>query len=369
MLAAVQASLERCILERPVGLAEIVSGQQIPCVARESIVAHQGAAEPDTQVVLDGIIGSASEAEAVRRDAVLVVHHLRAVSLPAHLRGGLDLKAAVLAGADKLRLAVLDPDLDVLPVVAVAGIQEVGNGDVLLEVVSVDVRAPAVVAALTRVHVVVAQVGLVTAVLGQARPVVVETLDNVAVGVDGGDVVAAVGVEVEHGLPAEVVGGGALGQGLRRVDGHDVSGRVVPGAIGKRLEFGIRPGQLGVDVGLLGGHGARDGGEEAGDQAAKSKVGRHFDGEGEWQEGQKDVRPNGLVRSDQKPSRLEPQLRSSWSRSLHLIHRLWPWSKLHRKRTATHVQASYPRLVGPGPRCLSMSGRFGGNYGAATAAM
>ena len=64
------------------------------------------------------------------------------------LVGRLDLVAAVLRGRDVLgRVGGLaHPHGDVLPVVGVARVEEVGDDHVLLEVVPVQVDAPAVVA-------------------------------------------------------------------------------------------------------------------------------------------------------------------------------------------------------------------------------
>lgn len=94
-------------------------------------------------------------------------------------------------------------------------IEEVLRRDVLFEIVVVDVDAPAAVAPLAGVDVVVEQVREVPAVGVVADEVVREALGDGAGGGDGRDVVAAVGVEVEGGLVAEVGGGGALGEGRR----------------------------------------------------------------------------------------------------------------------------------------------------------
>lgn len=122
---------KRGVLERKVGLAEIVSGQEVAGVSGEAVPADEVAAEPDALVVLDAVVLGGAEAEAVRRAAVLVVDHLGPLALPADVGGGLDLEVAVLAGADVLGLVVLDPYGDVLPVVAVADVPKVGHGDVL----------------------------------------------------------------------------------------------------------------------------------------------------------------------------------------------------------------------------------------------
>ncbi|KAL1837709.1 hypothetical protein VTK73DRAFT_4579 [Phialemonium thermophilum] len=82
------------------------------------------------------------------------------------------------------------------------------------------VGAPAAVAALARVDVVVQQVGAIAAVLGGLDEVVGQALGDGAVRPDGGHVVAAVLVEVEERLPAEVVGRRVLRQSL----GGDGSG-------------------------------------------------------------------------------------------------------------------------------------------------
>lgn len=108
-----------------------------------------------------------------------------------------------------------------LPVVRVpADIQEPRGCHVLFEIVVVEVHAPPVgVAARARVDVVVVEVGRVVAVGGEGDEVVREALDEGARGGDGGDVVAAVGVEVEEGLEAEVERGGVLREGEGRGGG------------------------------------------------------------------------------------------------------------------------------------------------------
>lgn len=99
-----------------------------------------------------------------------------------------------------------------LPIVGVAGVNKVGDGDVFFEVIPVQVDAPAVVAPLAGVDVVVVEVGEVATVGRVAGPIVRETLHDVALGVDGRDVVASIGVKVQRGLPFEVIGCGSLGE-------------------------------------------------------------------------------------------------------------------------------------------------------------
>lgn len=206
--------------------------QQIPRVPGEPVPADKIALEPDAEVVLNGVVARVGEAEAVRRDAVLVVYNLGTLALPPDISRGTDLESAVLAGGDVLRTIAVDPDLDMLPVVTVARVQEVLQRDVLLEVIGVVVHAPAIVTPLARVHVVVQQVRLVTAVLGQPDPAVLEALDDATRRVDGGHVVAAVGVKVEDRLPSEVVGRGRLRERPRGVRREEVGGHVMPGAVG-----------------------------------------------------------------------------------------------------------------------------------------
>lgn len=94
-----------------------MSAQQIARVSRKAVPADQIALEPNALVILDVVIVSVAEAEAVSRKAVLVVNHLGVVALPSDFAGGLDLVGTVLAGADILSLSIANPDSNVLPVV------------------------------------------------------------------------------------------------------------------------------------------------------------------------------------------------------------------------------------------------------------
>lgn len=98
---------------------------------------------------------------------------------------------------------VLDPDHDVLPVVAVALIPEASVDRVHLEVICVDDGAPAVIAHVATVCIAVVQVRFGAAV-GDAGLGRVQALVRVAVGVHGGDVVAGVLVEVQDRLEPQV---------------------------------------------------------------------------------------------------------------------------------------------------------------------
>lgn len=94
-----------------------------------------------------------AESEGVRRHAVLVVDHLGVVAVPQNVGGGLDFILAVRAGTDVLSAVGVDPDGNVLPVVGVAWVGKVGDSDVLLEVVAVQIGTPAIVAALSGVDI------------------------------------------------------------------------------------------------------------------------------------------------------------------------------------------------------------------------
>jgi len=153
--------------------------------------------KPHALMVFNIIIILIGEAEVMREDTVLVIDDFGVCALPADVVPGLDLEPFVLrhgyVGGHVL--AVADPDDDMLPVVLVPDAARAVDGLVLLEVVAVEVRAPAVVAPLARVHVIVVQVRLVAAVpvLG---PAAVQTLGQVPLRVDGRAVVAPVCVEV-----------------------------------------------------------------------------------------------------------------------------------------------------------------------------
>lgn len=86
--------------------------------------------------------------------------------LPPHRARRPHLEPPVLRRRHPLRRAVGRPHGDVLPVVRVAAdVEEPGGGDVLFEIVVVEVDAPPVgVAARARVDVVVVEVGRVAAV-------------------------------------------------------------------------------------------------------------------------------------------------------------------------------------------------------------
>ena len=149
-------------------------------------------------MILNRIIRRIRKPETMRAQPVLVIHHLGTRGpLDPHVRPRPDLVLAVLRGAHVPRDTVLRPHDDVLPVVAVAPAQ---RGLVALKVVPVHVRAPARVAARARVDLlVVRQVPRVAAaVLRRARALAeAEARVEEAVRADGGDVVAAVCVEVQ----------------------------------------------------------------------------------------------------------------------------------------------------------------------------
>ena len=115
----------------------------------------------------------------------------------AHVRAGR--LAGIVIGVPRARDGLdgiaLDEDDDVLPVVAMAGgVGYVFHGYVFLEVISVDVGAPAVVAARAHVDVVVVQVGGVAATVGSARVVVVKPFSDIAVGINRWGIIASVSV-------------------------------------------------------------------------------------------------------------------------------------------------------------------------------
>ena len=165
--------------------------------AGEAAVADEGAAEPDPARVLDVVVLLGREAEGVRRAAVLVVDDLGPVALEAHVGGVLGVVVAVRRGRDHLDLAALDEDHDVLPVVPVAArVGDVLDGDVLFEVVVVDVGAPVVVAPRAHVDVVVVEVRGIPAPFRPSGVVVVQALGYISVRINGRSIVAAIGIAV-----------------------------------------------------------------------------------------------------------------------------------------------------------------------------
>lgn len=118
------------------------------------------------------------------------------LTLESDIRTKLSLIPAMLRRRHNSRLAlpILDHHHDILPLVLVPEAGEVLDGHVLLEVVLVHVGAVAVVAPGADVDVLVVEVGDVAAAGGVGGPVGGEALGAGSGGVDGGDVVAGVGV-------------------------------------------------------------------------------------------------------------------------------------------------------------------------------
>jgi hypothetical protein len=90
--------------------------------------------------------------------------------------------------------------------------------------------------------------------------VVIESLGDVALLIDGGDVVAAVRVEVHDRLPLAVALGGILRQSGWWVGGSLVEGSVAEGVIGRELAAG---------------EGGGEGGDDSGHETGSYQVGRH----------------------------------------------------------------------------------------------
>lgn len=158
---------ERRVLDTDRSSPKVVRKKLFPQRFRgKPVVRHERAPEPHTLVVLDIVICSIGEPEAVRPHTIFVVHHLRMGSVPPHTAGVPNLVVAVLRCTHILCLARLlsDPDSDMFPVVGVASVQKVLDRHVFLEVVPVQVDAPAAVAAVAHIDVVVVEVGGVPAV-------------------------------------------------------------------------------------------------------------------------------------------------------------------------------------------------------------
>lgn len=150
--------------------------------------------KPNASVILNGLVVGVGEPESVGAGAVLVVDDFGVGTRPADIVGMLDFKSAVCRDGHILRLVVLGPDDNMLPVVPVAVAR--GARRVFLKVVAVHVGAPAVVAARARVDVIVVQVhGVAAAAL--RRLGAVHARVEKAVGADGGHIVAAVSVKIE----------------------------------------------------------------------------------------------------------------------------------------------------------------------------
>jgi hypothetical protein len=217
-LRLVDIPLELAVLDGNGRLVEVVDKQLIPHVGREAVIRDQGAPEPHALVVLDPVVALIGKTETVRARAVLVVHHLGMLAVPANAGRVADLVVPVLGRGDVHGTAIERPHGDVLPVVGVSDVEEIGDCDVLLEVVVIQVDAPPVrVAALAGIDIVVVEVRQVAAAGRETDKVVGEALHNVPVAVDGRHVVASVRVEVQRRLEPEVVGRGALGKCRGRV--------------------------------------------------------------------------------------------------------------------------------------------------------
>lgn len=122
----------------------------------------------------------------------------------------------VARGRNAHDIVALGEDDNVLPVVAVSAGEATADSLVLLEVVLVHKGAVAVVASLRRIGVTVFELGAVAA-LALRRAGCALAGVGAAGRVDGGGVVAAVGVKVEKRLQLDLEGVVSLGQALEDV--------------------------------------------------------------------------------------------------------------------------------------------------------
>lgn len=91
--------------------------------ARETIPRDQGTVEPLARSILDIVVVRIAEAEGVRPDAVLVIDHFRVRPVPADIACCFHFVVPVGRRRYVLGYAVLRPDDDVFPIIAVAQVK------------------------------------------------------------------------------------------------------------------------------------------------------------------------------------------------------------------------------------------------------